>query len=312
LVQLVENGVVPETKIEGGAFLVLAFGKLPMRQLLVRPSIAANVAPKEDATSFNPFVDVRLLARDPRVNLHGEGPTLQTGRTETCSNVLGDPEWEQPVIFECVEESPSLFLELIVCDSRFTGSDELASLVLLVKDCLPLQAAPLERKYSLKLMVPNRKHEDPWLFLSFGECSGPVPRDDTALRSSSLPVVKTRPVTANDPLGDLVVDRSTGRVVHGGVPALGVPDLGAYLETHGQTVPGILKSPFRPMVPKAVSMPPALVEALHHQTGTGQEQEVLSTAVAEGGGYVQGVVPMSFLSSSSSTLHLALPQQLQP
>jgi len=117
-----------------------------------------------------------------------------------------------------------------------------------------------------------------------------------------MPATKTSPVVGGmaADFSGLTVDPATGRAVHGGIPALGPPTLGSYLETHGQAVPGILKSPFRPIVPQEVDIPPEVAEAMHHQTGTDQEQTILATAAQDRGGRVIGSVPMSFMSSPAN------------
>lgn len=280
-----------EVKVMGNAFLVVTFTD-SLVNLTVRPGTAANLFPAdEDASSFNPFIDVRLLTRDPRQPM-GEGPMLRQGQTETLNNVLADPEWKTPVIFEFVKEQ-GMFLHLVACDSSATATTELADLVLPLKDVLPLQENPLERKYPLRLMVPGRKHDNPYLFLSFGNCSGPVPREESSMsklkpgRYGKTGVVTIAP--------DFDVDYVNGLIAHGGVPPLR-----EFMETHGQAVPGVLKSPFRPITKEALSVPPMLAEALHHQSGTGKEQSTFTNVASERGGQVHGPVPLSFLSSSSN------------
>mmetsp|Transcript_53148 Transcript_53148/g.99625 ORF Transcript_53148/g.99625 Transcript_53148/m.99625 type:complete len:720 (+) Transcript_53148:60-2219(+) len=284
--------VESETKVAGNAFLVVSFNGAPIVNLVVRPGSAANLFPPEDASSFNPFIDVRLLTTDPRQPV-AQGPTLRRGQTETLSNVLGDPEWKTPVIFDFVKEQ-GMFLRLVACDSSSTTTTELADLVLPLKDVLPLQESPLERKYPLRLMVPGRKHDNPYLFLSFGNISGPVPREESSMTKlapkrygGKTGVVQIAP--------DFDVDYVNGLIEHGSI----LP-LREFMETHGQAVPGVLKSPFRPISKEALSVPPMLAEALHHQTGTGKEQSTFVNVATERGGKVHGPVPLSFLASNSN------------
>lgn len=280
-----------EYKVSGNAFLMVAFGKVPWVSLTVRPGTAANLAPPEEASSFNPFVDVRLLTRDPRQRL-GEGPVLRQGATETLANVLGDPEWKRPVLFEFVKEQ-GMFLHVVACDSSSTATTELADLVLPVKDVLPLQENPLEKKYPLKLMAPSRKHENPYMFLSFGNASGPIPREEASMTSLAPKRPGRKGVAQLAP--DFEVDYINGLIEHGGVPPLR-----EFMETHGQAVPGVLKSPFRPINKEALVVPPVIAAAMHHQTGTGQEQSAFAHVAGERGGRAHGPVPLSFMSSSSN------------
>ncbi|CAK0888696.1 unnamed protein product [Prorocentrum cordatum] len=79
-----------------GCQLSLAFSEDPVIRLSVRPTTATGLSQSPDAWTFDPFVRVQVVARDPRDRAGGVAVVAE-GRTETIPSCTGDPHWKESV-----------------------------------------------------------------------------------------------------------------------------------------------------------------------------------------------------------------------
>lgn len=270
-----------------GAKLTLAFGELPVQELIVWAKSAEDVDKAEDSSGLWPYVHVSLKGFDPRS--HHDGALISEGRTETLENCFGDPVWKEPAVLSDLVPEPGCFLHMVVRCNRgyLDGYDELAEAVVPLEQALKLSKTPLDQSYPLRLLVPSqRRNPKPSITLAFGQhVKGPG--DGASGESHGI---------TNPGDGGAHGSPSTG-AQHFTPPSIeGVPHLADVLANHGQEVPDALLPP-RPDAGFAAQhfVDTPQIQAELHQLGRRAEER---------GGCIKGHVPMSFMNSSLN-LHAA-------
>ncbi|CAK9061759.1 unnamed protein product, partial [Durusdinium trenchii] len=286
--------------------------------LSVNISSATGLAPKSEAWTFNPFIEVSVCSRDPRLGSLGRAAKVATGQTETLNNCHTDPHWAQPVVLKVVPE-PGLFLRIVACSDAALGVtrswDELADLALEFQEVMKLAQGSVERQFSMTRLIDMKRHGESLIFLSFAQVGGNV--GVAAFETAAVGAMQT-PSVEHLHQGGTRNDSPTRAMKHTTVqlpispgyslppqPALqGVQPLEQVLKAHGQEVPDViarlygppqeprfLQTPAPPPAPPARALPPEEIS------------EALQRA-SKAGAVVKGNVPMSFFNSPGNP-HLA-------
>lgn len=320
-----------------GGQLTVAFGNSITAAITIRPSSVAGVDRKEDSWSFDPFVRARVVSQDPRNGLQNVA-VLAEGQTEVLKSCTGDPHWEEPITLKVVPE-PGLFLHLVVCDWNYLGApDELADFVMGFDEARALGKSSLLQKYPLQLRVPNRRHADPAIFLSFNESGAAVSpatgTETVGSASGSAPahgvLLPGGATGSTSPCAGAWQPGMAPGACAGSAGSSSPPPLSQLLQAHGAIAPGgaamnapshipvvSLPGVVAPSPPGWVAMPSTFgvapagpmgypqgtafaIEAQRVNPNDQQERAALESVVRQRGGVVRGVVPMSFFSDPSN------------
>jgi hypothetical protein len=216
---------------------------------------------------------------------------IRESQTDYDENCTADPIWKEPCILDTVEEQ-GCFLRIVIMDDIVRGQDdvELAEVVMTLEEAYQMQLAPLEKKYDAKLLVPKRRHDNPVMYVAFGEMGGTL---------SGQRGVLTDDFSHLDPDGDGVVtkeelDQAKGRgdaAAKAAATQKMIPPLAQVLQARGLAVPVQLSgvNPHMTLTP-----PPRHAAALEADSGKNQ-RAAARLAAEDQCGVFRGAVPMSYL-----------------